>query len=346
MVRVPFPGASWNKRVSELGWAEEQFQPLAERFRLFAGGPTPPGYLALSIHDYSVPIYDANIVKPNMYVRLFQSSWAQNGSGVFTGIKIGETIPWNMGWLPGTGNDRIMIIENLLYKGVVVTLELWDVYDSWWNGFNWANILAGYFAPGEKVVTAGVTLSRGIYDSGWKTISNRGMGINKRALITTADEVMSGDIGHCLEVTVTNTAWTDTYPGVRDKDFFVPATRCEWLTRDVPTRNGPTAYVDLNPAHNLPEGLRIAVEMSDEQIDEFIEKRNLTVGKLACTVFVKALRDYGMIIAETGGYGNTIETTGDIGPDRSKWAALGITAETNVFGDLLNQYPLKIVKAG
>lgn len=202
------------------------------------------------------------------------------------------------------------------------------------------------------------------------TATQRGSGINKQALITRAIEVDQGVIRHALELSIPSTMFADDescpkpgvvgpcpthycaevtnpeYPGAGDTCAIMlpPASRVEFSS-GTNTRLGDG--VQLMPATNyhrqrtVPEGIRISLDPSVD-IEAWLNTRGFT-GKKKDTarIFAVALRDYGAIVAETGGNGITIETDGIIdttpGGSRDVWARNGITDTGGGYphGDLL-----------
>lgn len=314
----------------------------------FAGiaNPALRGTVDVSFNDYSVPIYDAAATTTT--VRVFQAGFAQTLGIPFIGIAIGDSIPWNPSWRPGTGNDRIMsVIDHTTGR----TWELWDAYDPPLNCFDfWGpNNRAGYDMTNANNLCVGsaTTYTNLLTATDGTTTNDRGMGINKLALITRADEVASGGINHALEMTVFNTMFgplcsadqlNTAAAGVDCAFSLPPATRVEYAT-------GPTLDCGANtpadtPAarsRTVPEGMRFALDLTDTQINAWLDSRGYTgTTRNTARIFAVALRDYGWIIGETGCYGAAIETDGLIDPvSRAKWSALGIQDSSTV-GQLLH----------
>ena len=76
-----------------------------------------------------------------------------------------------------------------------------------------------------------------------------------------------------------------------------------------------------------PDGLRIAVNITDAQINNWLDSRGFTGAKRnTARIFAVAMRDYGGIVLETGCYGIGMETDGlfDTRPGGSRdiWASL------------------------
>ena len=85
--------------------------------------------------------------------------------------------------------------------------------------------------------------------------------------------------------------------------------------------------------------MRFALHISDAEITSWLDNKGYTgVLRDTARTFAKAWRDYGAIVAETGGYGIGIETDGLIGPAKNTWAELGIVDDgsTQPFGNLLD----------
>jgi hypothetical protein len=342
--------ASWNQPVSAFG-ASTALASYADRFWVnsnFGGiaNPALRGTVDVSFNDYSVPIYDAAAATTT--VRLFQAGFAQALGIPFTNIAIGDSIPWNPSWRPGTGNDRIMaIIDHTTGR----TWELWDAYDHPFNCLDWwgPNARAGYDLTNANDLCIGsaVTYTNLMTATDGTTTNDRGMGINKLALVTRADEVASGGINHALEMTVYNTMFgplcsagqlNTAAAGVDCAFSLPPATRVEYST-------GPTLDCGVNtpeatPAarsRTVPEGIRFALNLTDTQISAWLDSRGYTgATRNTARIFAIGLRDYGWIIGESGCYGASIETDGLIDPvSRAKWSALGIQDSSTV-GQLLH----------
>lgn len=129
--RIPFPGASWNQTADVLGRAPDAIQYRAARLFDYGGGPAPRGSWGLAIGNYAVPQYDCwdhvngkpSDLAPNTIRRVFQSTWAQQlfgQGGAFTGIRVGEWIPWNNAWTFSPpddplypNNDRLVNVLNV-----------------------------------------------------------------------------------------------------------------------------------------------------------------------------------------------------------------------------------------
>jgi hypothetical protein len=107
----------------------------------------------------------------------------------------------------------------------------------------------------------------------------RGVGIQYLAMLVLPEEIAQGKIEHGLSMPIRNTSG----------DLFVaPATKLEHPGR------GP----------GIPEGMRFALEVTDEEIEEWI--RSLPAGmseqmRSYGRIVARALRDYGWFITDTSG---------------------------------------------
>lgn len=359
--------ASWNKTVSQVGGEFTQLQSFAQRLYDYGGGVKngpSPNIMSLSIKDYSTPIYNA--ADATTTARVFQVVWSQNQQNLsHSGFSIGDTIPWNDSWKPGTGNDNIMSIINYQTGKVY---ELWGVGQAKPGCFDFfgPNNAAGYDGNNPThLCMAGVET----YDNLWtakdgSTVIGRGMGINKMALIVRADEVATGDIGHALPLTISNPMFGPTmvspaYDGLQagagvTKGFYMkPATRLEHMmgtTIDLGSSE-VTPLTDEQRAKTVPSGMRFAIRITEPQITAWLDSKNYTGKKReSAQTFARAWRDYGAIVAETGGWGIGIETDGVIGPAKSKWQALGLydvatdTVSNIAFDGLITRDNLYVVK--
>jgi len=332
--------ASWNRPVSDFG-PSERYARYAEVFHDWAGGEdtSTRGRLGLKFEAYSVPIYDAATATTT--VHLYQTVWSQN-IGRLGNIEIGTEVPWNPQWAPGTQSDRIMAVVDYATGR---TWEYWGVGEPPTNCFDFAgpNVRAGFNPLSDRdVCLAGASTYDNLFtasDRDGTTIDGRGMGINKLALVTRADEVLEGEIRHALELSVTNTLFGEpacdpiddgTAPGAgRTCGFYLPpATKLEWSagTAGRCGEGQPIDTSDENRARMVPEGLRIALRITDTEIEAWLDDRGYEgARRRTARIFAVALRDYGAIVAETGCWGVGIETDGLVDPvSRGKWARAGI----------------------
>lgn len=260
---IRFPGASWNETAAALGRAPEEIQPRAQTLHNHGGGSAPLGEYRLTFGEYAVPEVDClgpdgkphPTNAPNRIRRLYQAVWAQGiwgersdgTSSAFTGCKIGEWIPWNDAWKPGTGNDRLLNIRNMPTIRWATAAELkknpkaprytfdysscadpatqrfmgfFATYESEYNGHDWFGINArnGWYdtAPWDKLICAAASVTVGHYTPGWRDRigKERGSGMPKMAgqikAEAVCDHFLAGTIQplpNALNLTVTNTMW-------------------------------------------------------------------------------------------------------------------------------------------
>lgn len=313
------PDASWNQPVSKFGFSPD-LQQYASRWWWFGGGGDVPGYVNVAGGEYGIPVYSA--ANATTIARAYQVKWAQE----LYVADVGATLPWNPAWKPGTGNDNLMTIID--YK----TGTVWSIGGigqlpiNCIDGVRIGDLRLG--GPNTRndydinnplhLCSTGVTRQEGAYTfKDGSTVDGRGMGINQIALTVRAVEVRAGKIPHPLAMAITNTMFGPACSPIRGASapgagvscgFFVPpATKLERINPNI----GCAAQVvnDLERSKTIPEGMRFALDISDPEIDQWLDSRKYT-GKIRSTarVFAVALRDYGWIIAETGCHGMLIQT--------------------------------------
>lgn len=330
--------ASWNQTVSQMGGEEQALLPFAQRYYDYAAGVNngpSPVKTRLSLADYSVPIYDMQ--QATTQAKVFQSSAVSSQITLSrSGVQNGDTIPWKPTWKPGTGNDAIMHIVNY---DTGEAYELWLVNQSEPNCAGY--ILFGQFQTGKDLCLGAVEHYNNLWTADdTSTIVGRGMGINNLALVTRADEVASGTIAHALSLTISNAMFGPTMIDPQDeptqnlseagitKGFFLrPATRLEHrCSNNSKLAIDPSIQLDATyRAKTIPSGLRVAARITEADITTWLDSKGYTGAKRqTAAIFARAWRDYGGIVAETGGANVTIETDGVIGPAKQKWADLGL----------------------
>lgn len=346
--------ATWNRPVSEFG-RSATYERYAGVFYDFAGGgeASRRGEFKTQFRDYSVPIYDADDATGT--ARVYQANWASEQLDMGN-VERGDTVPWNPDWKAGTGNDRALIVVN---HDSGEAWEFWRAGEPGLNCFDGIgpNVRAGYRPGGDdQLCVATVRYVDNLYsasDADGTTIASRGMGVNKVAMVTRADEVLSGSIRHALELTVTNTMFGEPTcspaddgsargAGTRCGFYLPPATRLEWA-EGAEDRCGAKRTVEIsdeNRARMVPPGLRIAIDISDAEIERWLDQRGYS-GALRSTAktFAVAFRDYGAVVAETGCAGVGIQTDGLVNPTSANaWKRAGIVDDDsdNPMSDLLD----------
>lgn len=352
--------ASWNKTISQLGGELTSLKNYATRLWDYGGGTTSaapePGTFYLQMLDYSIPIYD--IRDANTTARVYhQLDIRKNITIMSKAIPVGGEIPWNTSWKPATGHDSMMSIvdyeKGISYDlwrasqeqraicepnilGVIAGTYNWDTVnqDNGYNLYDNKHLCIGGLERYDNLYTAKDDAT----DPSQATISGRGMGINKLALVVRADEVKSGNIGHALPLTTSNPMFgplvdnpANGYdrPGAgTTKGFWMkPATRLEHTSPETLSLGNTTTTpaTDEERAKTIPSGMRFGIRITDEDITNWLNQRGYTgAHRTSAATFARAFRDYGAIVAETGGWGIGIETEGAIGPAKSTWAELGL----------------------
>lgn len=340
---------TWNRTVAELGAAPAALQEYAQRLWTYGGGPAPAGTINLAGADYSVPVYRAS--DATTIARLYQTTASQ--ALYATQIPIGDVVPWNPTWKAGSGNDGILIVID------EATGRVWEIGGIGQPAYNCVELFglgpnsrAGFDPTNPNhLCTMGGVRWDGLYTADEHAkVDGRGMGQPKAALLTRADEVASGRIGHALQMTIVSTmfgqpactpAGTSSAPGFGTTcgGYVAPATKLERTNPDVGSGCAKQVVTPAERAKTVPEGMRFALSITDAEIDRWLDSRKYT-GALRTTArtFAVALRDYGWIIAETGCWGMLIELESVLGPAGPTWARLGIVDRGKAFphGDLLN----------
>ncbi|MCA9329667.1 hypothetical protein KDA11_03405 [Candidatus Saccharibacteria bacterium] len=362
--------ASWNQTVTQIGGEVTQLKSFAERFYDYGGGIMPatktqlpaPQIMRLSLVDYSVPIYD--MLEATTTVKVFQmGDMAQSMKLSRTGVKNGDSIPWNPSWKAGEGNDAIMHIVN--YQ-TGEAYELWMVHRD--RDINCAGFaILGQFSAGKDLCLGAVEHYNNLWTAkDGSTIVGRGNGINNLALVTRADEVATGNIGHAIALTVSNPMFgpdlidtadeplTDLANAGTNKAFFMrPGTRLEHKcnSRSKIFLDDSLPMDATTRSKTIPSGMRFAAKLTENDITAWLDSKGYTGAKRqTAATFARAWRDYGGVVAETGAYGVTIETDGVIGPAKDRWVELGLYDATTKqqsnldFSGLLTRDRLYVVK--
>lgn len=343
---TPFfgPTASWNQKV--VGPAPG-YEDYVHRLMTWGCGTktllNEQGKFGLRFRGYSIPIYD--VAEATTTIRVYQVGWAA-AQQKFGNVGVGVYIPWNPSWKPGTLNDRTMAVVN--YKTGQVW-EIWVAYEPIASCLDWPwqqNSRAGVWNFNQYAMgAASVHTYNNLHTAvDGQTVSVRGMGINKLALVTRADEVLSGRIEHALELTISNPMFgpllaspplgnSGTGAGTTKGFWMKPATRLEHLNPATlgmgNVTTGPVS--DAERAKTVPSGMRFALWISDAGISDWLDTRGYKGARReTARIFAVALRDYGAIVAETGGYGIGIETDGFMNPKtKAKWLQLGLVDDNS-----------------
>ncbi len=329
------PGAAWNLSAADLG-RSDAYQEYVDRFiehSTHETGDSGDGTerFALFFGDYSMPVYDVSTADRTREV--YQANYGFRGN-----LPAGAEIPWNDTWKAAGGNDGDLLIID------PETGRDWELYSV--QGRNTTpcltpdNLAAGFNPLADLCVGRASILSNpdgsvADFRTFEGAMQNRGMGLQKLALLVMADEVASGEIRHAVSMATYNTMFgpecsdeeaVTEAAGVSCGFYVPPATRVEW--RDGPPRCGATSMEDSDESRSttVPEGMRFALDISDDDIDAWLDRRGYPEPKRSTArVFAVALRDYGFIISQTTCAGPGITTEGTINPrTRAVWKELGI----------------------
>lgn len=305
------------------------------------------GHISVAFDAYSTPVYSTEDATTT--VRVFTPSW---GWGHNLGAN--NVIPWNPSWEPAAGNDLEMMIVN---PTTGVEYGLWLVQKvNWSSCFTLENLLAGWRAGVDLCVgAAGIgknpdgSVSDHRNSSGFSQQGGRGMGnVLGMALLPTLDEIEKGSINHALNMETyatmfgpacTPTQLSTSAAGVDCGYAVAPASRLEWSSGpaaecgSVAQQNTP-----VSRSKTVPEGMRFALDITDQQIETWLNGRGYTGAKRnTARIFAVALRDYGWIISDTTCWESSMAVEGVANPKaRARWAQLGITTPASDGGSLLS----------
>lgn len=271
--------------------------------------------------------------------RVAQAKWAQDMA--ILGVAVGTEIPWSTKWaipnaadpsaqpnmLPA-GTDRCVVIVD--YK----TRKAWELWraaephascvDGFTLGpfkFGGPNTQAGFVAGNPAWVgAASCTAVANIDAATDSTVAElrglgRGMGIYKQALTIRASELEAGVVEHAIPLTVSNPMYgplasppvgnSDPRAGITRGFWVPPATKLEH-SGGVPS--GQDGSNTMAFTDTLPSGMRFGLDITDAAIESWLDWRGFVGAKrLAAKAVAVAMRVYGMIVAETGGWGIGVE---------------------------------------
>jgi len=340
--------AAWNVPVCGLSkWAMSD--EYAERFWLFSNGrnadPTiddpnrdrhPVDFGLDPATDYAPPVYDAADATTTRLVSK-RDGWAGT-----INLAPNETVPWNPEWRAMEGGDRVLIILDR------VTGKEWNFW-----GLAQADLGSGTFndsqcwlAPGYNAATHLCAGSANLIRTptgdvaDYRTYSGnfpaRGVRIQFYMGVAEPDEVEAGEIRHALMMGAANTmfgppctpAELETAAAGTTCGFaLAPAGGLEWTGNCNACPPSSLPEVELR-SRTIPEGMRLALTLTDADIDAWLDTRGYTGRKReTARIFAVALRDYGWFITDTAGVG-AFAVSGSANPvTKDKWRALGIDGD-------------------
>lgn len=335
MVKQVSPGSSINKRADELGPAPSDMQRMGTTLIDYGGGPAPAGAFWLALDDYSTPIYKyaeehdgQGWVDRQPKAYFFPTAWSL-AAGSAGNVAPGTLVPDNLAWVGGTGNDNIMLVERdstgemwAFWMVRQMAINCVDIFN--YPGPSFQNLGAGILWKNPTHTAAGCSLLTNVY----KPVSGddmfeRGNGMKQRELMVTVDEMLEGEIRHAVQLTLTNT-WFSEGPANQGKpgiDYFAPARRCEWdRARSIPTREGHVFPTDKSKL--TVHGLRIRFLLTPTERNRWLDRnvgRSKTPFREFCRIYLNALCDYGMVTTDTGHWGMLSQFDGVLGPAGPKY---------------------------
>lgn len=271
-------------------------------------------------------------------------------------------IPWNPNWLTGEGGDNeIVVLDDSNGR----------IYEISGYKRDAAAVAQCGLLLGDRLCAYSVKVGRDNignyfdYRSYQGPFNTRGAGISMYATLTTPQEIAAGEIRHALGIAIPNTATgpictssqlgtsaegtvCGTAVGPASKFEFGSITPAEKAKR----YNYPASVAAIYTQDKLiPEGMRFALDIDDTYIENWIKTRPdlLANSRKAETarIFAKALRDYGMIVADTSGNKARIQVAGMVNPQtRDAWKSVGIESDTdnNLLEGLIKKEKLYVVE--
>ncbi|MBN9164874.1 MAG: hypothetical protein BGO98_08855 [Myxococcales bacterium 68-20] len=178
----------------------------------------------------------------------------------------GKQVPYNPAWLPNAGTDSQVI---LLDPATGREWNLWEVA---------VDVNAKRLTIGNGNLCPGDYRTNNWDDPKTKCTGSRGVGINYLAMLVRPWEIAQGKIEHALSMPI---------QGTSGSSYVAPATKLEH-----PGKVG-----------NIPEGMRFALDVTEQEIDAHLDSITGLRPKLkqAIRVILVALKDYGWFITDTSG---------------------------------------------
>lgn len=351
---VVLPSSSINRTAASVGLAPPEMQPMARTLIEHGAGDAAvadgrAGEIGLSMKAYSVPIEqfnpsmvasrDASLKSGWWKTAAYPAGWSQ---AQYTGGNLppGALVPVRYGvgrkpasagettLVPGEGSDRIVLVEDQING---MCWGYWTFHDNDWNAMTLPNVMAGLGSYSPAICNGGTSLWKP-YGPTSSPLGDRGMGTTKRMLVTTGAEVASGAVNHVAELSIAATWYClgraqDAKAGT---DWLLPARRCEWDAARYATRNRDGHPLDPDRSKLSLEGLRIAapaVDIARRQTwldDHFDPGPMMDFWRIITTQWCL----YGLMVAETAGYGMRVEMTGLLGSDRPIYERYGWSLAT------------------
>lgn len=197
---------------------------------------------------------------------------------------------------------------------------------------------------------------------------SRGVGIQNLAMQITADEILAGEIRHAMSSSAFNTMFAGPYcshsemldpakVGVTCGFALRPATKVEWAqysqhnqlyNHAIYGRKSTTADIEKVRSITIPEGMRVALRVRDEQIDEWLNSSAtqswIPARKRAARILARAFRDYGVIITDTGGMAGADHEGSQNPQTKAKWALTGLyDPDSNTYVNMFDLFRSLII---
>jgi hypothetical protein len=266
------------------------------------------------------------------------------------------TIPWDPSWKTGQGGDNEMVILDDRFD-TPTGGRIYFVSGYWASDTNWllntklpllqCSSLAWNV---NRLCTFTVSVGRDLngnyidYRNYEGYIKDRGVGLSFLATLTLPEEVEAGEIRHALGMAIPNTSYGSVCTKIQQGNWdeegkkcgtaVAPATKFEWGGVQTPPMIPENLRSIYGLDKHIPEGMLFALDITYEQIDAWIRSRPDLVGNPrraeTARIFARAMKDYGIMVADTNGGSPSLQTAGGINPDNAKkWTDLGMGPEQN-----------------
>lgn len=278
-------------------------------------------------------------------------------------------IPWNPKWETGQGGDNEMIIlddrPGPTQGRVYFVAGYWTSQPSF--PYRKTPPLGCYAAWSQgRICAYNTTVARDLQGNyiDYRTyegfIKDRGVGIPYLATLTLPEEVEAGEVRHALGISIPNTAYGPvcnksqlgnwSQEGKTCGTAVMPATKFEWASSTTPHMLSAPLQKVYTLDKTIPEGMRFGIDVTYEQIDKWIQSRPDLVANprraKTARILAVAMKDYGLLVADTSGSGVGLQMAGGANPDNAKkWTDLGLgpNEKDNMLDGLITTSNLYVV---
>lgn len=312
--------------------------------------------------DYSIPVYDARTATEQVRVFINRSYLGYNANLGGTYIDSPSynwdaKAPWNPAWLPSDGFDQLLIAINPdtgqeWFYWAAIRQDMPSHYDHNTSGCITTEALLHGYNPAVDLCAAALraTKTTSGQPADFRTFEGNqpgssGGGLQNYAGLVTPEEVASGKIRHAMKFPISNPMFgpacskslniNDPSVGTTCGTEFAPAGNFEAIGNTTGLFGGTRLFApgntpDERRANTVPEGLRFALNITDGEINSWLDSRGYTGRKReTARIFAVAMRDYGIIITDGTAGGAFIQTAGSVNPDTAqKWKDLGLTDDS------------------